>query len=162
MVSSISHTNTTNVDDATAKDTTSITKAILGTKLSSSLDDLKRWMGLIDDHYLDAQALTGIKTVNINPPPIPLTEEQELQQFIKDYIDEPPPKPQWKSYFDKLMNYTIAYGGRRHGKSIGYHRMIQNHVIIDDYCTPHEKTTLKPTKKQAKLLKKFRRLKRFK
>ena len=116
---------------------------------------------MIDDHYLDAQAITGIKTVIPTPPPIPLTEEQQLQQFIKDYIDEPPPKPTWKSHMDKTLAYTQMYGGsgRKIGKSFGYH---PNYVIIDEFFPNHEKPTFKPTKKQAKLLKKFRRLKRFK
>lgn len=118
-------------------------------------------MALIDNVETDMRAVTGIVSVLPDPPPPP-TEKEQLQQFIKDYIDEPPPKPEWKSIMHKMMTYTQMYGGRGHGKSIGYHRMIQNHVIIDDYCTPHENPTFKPTKKQAKLLKKFRRLKRFK
>ena len=149
MVSSISHTTTTNVDVATAKDTTSITKVILGTKPSSSLDDLKRWMALIDNVETDMRAVIGIASVLPDPPPPP-TEEEQLQQFIKDYIDEPPPTPKWKSLMHKMMAYTQMYSGRGMSKSklIGYH----NHVIIDDFCTPHEKPTFKPTKKQANII----------
>lgn len=118
-------------------------------------------MALIDDARMDIYGVTGIQSI-IPKEPEPPTEEEQLKQFIKDYIDEPPPKPEWKSLMAKMMAYTQAYGGRGVGKSFLYKNMIKNHVIIDDYCTPHENPTFKPTKKQAKLLKKFRKLKRFK
>ena len=118
-------------------------------------------MALIDDVKMDIYATTGIQSI-IPKEPEPPTEEEQLKQFIKDYIDEPPPPFSWPDKMAKMMAYTRAYGGRGHGKSIGYHGMIKNHVIIDDFCTPHENPTFKPTKKQAKLLKKFRKLKRFK
>ena len=158
MVSSFSRINTTNAVDATAKATTSTTKGTLGTRRSSNLVDLKSWMDSLDDHFLDAQVTTGIKDINMVQPQNPLTEEEELQKFIRDYIDEPPPRPQWKNALDKMLAYTRMYSGRGMSK-IGYHN---NYVIMDECVPRHEKTTLKPTKKQAKLLKKFRKLKRFK
>ena len=118
-------------------------------------------MALIDEAKMDIYAVTGIQSV-LPKEPEPLTEEEQLKQFIKDYIDEPPPPFSWPDQMAKMMAYTQAYGGKGHGKSIGYHKMIHQRIIIDDFCIPHEKPTLKPTKKQAKLLKKFRKLKRFK
>ena len=88
----------------------------------------------------------------------PLTEEEQLKQFIKDYIDEPVPKFSWKDAFQKQLAYSTMYGGRGMGKSFAYHNL----TVMDDPPIVHEKVTLKPTKKQAKLLKKFRKLKRFK
>lgn len=118
-------------------------------------------MALIDDAKMSIYGVTNIQSV-ISKEPEPPTEEEQLKQFIKDYIDEPPPKPEWKSLMAKIMAYTQACGGRRVGKSMIYKNLIKSHVIIDDYYTPHENPTFKPTKKQARLLKKFRRLKRFK
>lgn len=118
-------------------------------------------MALIDDVKMDIYATTGIQSI-LPKQPEPPTEEEQLQQFIRSYINEPPPKNQWSDILAKYLTYPIMYGGRGHGKTIGYHKMIHQHIIIDDFCTPHENPTLKPTKKQAKLLKKFRKLKRFK
>lgn len=88
----------------------------------------------------------------------PLTEEEQLKQFIKDYIDEPVPKFSWRDALQKQMAYASMYGGRGIGKSFAYHNLL----VMDDSPIVHEKVTRKPTKKQAKLLKKFRKLKRFK
>lgn len=110
---------------------------------------------------MDIYGVTHIKSI-LPKEPEPPTEEEQLKQFIKDYIDEPSPKPQWRNIVDKMLAYTAAYGGRGVDKSMIYKNLTHNRVIIDDFCTPREKPTFKPTKKQAKLLKKFRKLKRFK
>ena len=118
-------------------------------------------MDLIYDVNMDIYGLTGIHstTTKESEPP---TEKEQLKQFIKDYIDEPPPPFRWPDQMAKMLAYTQAYGGRATGKSMIYKNLVKSHVIIDDFCTPHENPTFKPTKKQARLLKKFRKLKRFK
>lgn len=108
----------------------------------------------------DLTDLTGIQNriKEVIEDSKPLTEEEQLKQFIKDYIDEPAPKFSWKDALQKQMSYASMYGGRGMGKSFAYHNL----VVMDDPPIVHEKVTLKPTKKQTKLLKKFRKLKRFK
>ena len=88
----------------------------------------------------------------------PMTEEEQLQEFIKNYIDEPTPKFSWRDALQKQMAYSALYGGMSSGRKFGYHNL----VVMDEVSVIKEKPTLKPTKKQAKLLKKFRKLKRSK
>lgn len=116
-------------------------------------------MALIDDTTKHIREITGIDDILLEQEMRPLTEEEQLKQFIKDYIDEPPPPFKWPDKFAKMLAYTQAYGGPSSGRTFGYHNQ---YVIMDEFMPMHEKITLKPTKKQAKLLKKFRRLKRFK
>ena len=142
----IVHVNKTNVGVATAKATTSTTKATLGIKPSLNLDALKKLMDSINHEKF------VIKSE-------PETEEQQLKRFIKDYIDEPPTTQPMTAQLLKQLQYMQMYGGceRQLGKSFGYHPQI---VINDPIHV--EAITRKPTKKEAKLLRKFRKLKRFK
>ena len=121
------------------------------------MQNLKRWKALIDDVNMDIYAVTDIHSI-IPKEPEPPSEEEQLKQFIKDYIDEPVPKFSWRDALQKQLAYSAMYGGRGMGKSFAYHNL----TVMDDPPIVHEKVTLKPTKKQAKLLKKFRKLKRFK
>ena len=107
------------------------------------------------DDYLDSLMLS------MQPPP--KTETEQLQEFIKDYIDEKKPEvdPIWQKYAGILS-------GRMHSKSQLFHQLYGRNsklLIADDYPEPlgnPHPPTFKPTKKQAKQLRKFRKLKRFK
>lgn len=117
---------------------------------------MEKLLADLEKHNADIRAITGINSTS-QVEHIP-TEEEQLQEFIKNYIDEPAPKFSWKNALQKHMAYSALYGGRSSGKSFGYHNLI----IMDEISMIKERITLKPTKKQAKLLKKFRKLKRFK
>ena len=118
-------------------------------------------MALIDDVQMDIYGVTGIQSV-LPKEPEPPTEEEQLKKFIKDYIDEPPSNLEWRNLLAEQVNHINLYSGEGMRGLFSYYNMIKNPVIIDDFCTPYENPTFKPTKKQARLLKKFRRLKRFK
>lgn len=111
------------------------------------------------DDYLDSLMLP------IQPPP--KTEEEQLQEFIKDYIDEKKPDDvQWQP--QSIANMYGAMAARQVSKSLTFHQMYGRKAkltILDDYPEPlgnPHPPTFKPTKKQAKQLRKFRKLKRFK
>jgi hypothetical protein len=110
------------------------------------------------DDYIDSLMLS------MNPPP--KTEEEQLQDFIKDYIDEKSPDDLDPGAF--WQKYAGTISGRQVSKSLAYHQMYGRQAklkILDDYPEPlgnPHPPTFKPTKKQAKQLRKFRKLKRFK
>jgi nitrate reductase cytochrome c-type subunit len=110
-------------------------------------------MDLFDDATQNIREITGIGIITQHKQE--MSEKEELRQFIRDYIDEPPPLPRWQNLFAKQLAYSQMYSGRGMSKSrfFGYH----NHVIIDEFMPIHENPTFKPTKKHAKLLKKFRK-----
>ena len=97
----------------------------------------------------------------------PKTEEEELQEFIEKYIDEPVPQT-YGNTGDWASRMYSAMTARSHSKSLAYPQMYGRKAtitIMDDFCEPvgnPHPPTFKPTKKQAKLLRKFRKLKRFK
>ena len=121
-----------------------------------NLDALKKLMDSIDHKKFVIDSLTGFRDIYA---PKPETEEQQLKRFIKDYIDEPPPVQPMTAQLLKQLQYMQMYGGsgKQFGKSFGYHPqiVINNPIHV-------EAVTRKPTKKEAKLLRKFRKLKRFK
>ena len=93
MGSSSLRTVTTNVDVATAKGITSITKATPGTRQSLSSQIASLLKALPDLGQIENRVKEVMKDSK------PLTEEEQLKQFIKDYIDEPVPKFSWKDAF---------------------------------------------------------------
>ena len=124
---------------------------------------------IIEEKYQQAY----LKMLTNIPEPEPKTEEGELQEFIRDYIDEMKPETiKWNA-----QSFATMYGGmaaRHHSKNLLAQKLYGQKsklAIIDessmikgwDRFAGYEKTsTFKPTKKQAKLLRKFRKLKRFK
>ena len=117
-------------------------------------------MDSIDHEKFVIDSLTGVHDLYMGQiKSEPETEEQQLKRFIKDYIDEPPPTQPMTAQLLKQLKYIQMYSGsgRQLGKSFGYYPQI---VINDPIHV--EAITRKPTKKEAKLLRKFRKLKRFK
>lgn len=124
---------------------------------------------LIEDKYLSLLTMLS----KPEPEPAPKTEDEELEEFIRDYIDEVKPETtKWN-----VQSFAAMYGGmaaHQHSKSLLTQQLYGQKgkmVIMDesslikgwDRFAGYEKTsTIKPTKKQAKLLRKFRKLKRLK
>lgn len=124
---------------------------------------------IIEEKYQQAY----LKMLTNIPEPEPKTEERELQEFIRDYIDEVKPETtKWN-----LQSFASMYSGmtaRQHSKSPLAQKLYGQEpklVIMDesslitgwDRFAGYQRTsTFKPTKKQAKQLRKFRKLKRFK
>jgi hypothetical protein len=72
----------------------------------------------------------------------PVTEKEKLDRFIEEYIDEKPRYSVIGFDFSAIENRILGLN--------------PNLVIWDKV------SSVKPTKKQAKLLKKFRKLRKFK
>lgn len=92
-------------------------------------------------------------------PKEPLTEEEQLKQFIDQYIDD---KVKYIPYNWPAIEWKTPHKAIRSSSKL--RGSLVDEILYDELYADRfrHRPTLKPTKKQAKLLRKFRKLKRFK